>query len=183
MKELTPSEQEKFIEVAKKRSFNEFIVLLFAMETGLRVSELANVKISDVKDQDSFWVRTLKQRHRLAPEREIPISKTLKPWLEKYILNFEAINNEFKNPESFLFLTQNRNPMSVRYMQWIVKQVLLKINRPRHNFHSLRHTFARNLVRKGIRLEVIQALLGHKSLSSTGIYTIPDRDQIFSAIA
>ena len=82
-----------------------------------------------------------------------------------------------------MFLSKKGKRLSRRAMERVVEK---RVNQAgleeNHTIHSLRHTFAMNLRKKGVDTEVIQKLLGHASLASTGIYTQASREELEEAV-
>lgn len=194
MKELDPKEQIHFLRAVKKLPASEGMILLFAFETGVRLSEALEVRVDQVRGRNSVWIVTRKRREEY--HREIPISSRLQKYLKVYLKYFAQESDPKKNPEGHLFFSKKKTPFSPRYVQHFTLKLMnsLGFNHPEkrkdgslrskgRNFHSLRHTFGRNLVRRGVPLQTIQYLMGHRYISSTGIYLGPSREEIFKAVA
>lgn len=134
--------------------------LLYA--TGVRVSELVNIKISDVDMHN----RTIRVFGKGRKERIVIFSKTCQSTLVDYF------NNQKEHRSIYLFENSRGEKLTSRGVQYILKEVE---NKARLSLglhpHLLRHTFATHLLEGGADLRVIQELLGHESLSTTQIYT------------
>jgi len=146
--------------------------LLYA--TGLRVSELVNLKLREV-NLDAGYLMTIGKGSK---ERLVPIGESactrVKVYLEgiRYRLDPHGRNH-------FLFLSRLGRPMS-RQAFWniIKKRSLLAEIRKNISPHTLRHSFATHLLENGADLRSVQIMLGHADLSSTQIYTHVTRERL-----
>ena len=141
------------------------LILELLYGTGIRLSELINLKINDFnikKDQ----IKVLGKRNK---ERIIPVNKNIKLQIDKYL---KLRQNQNDNRCEFLITTSKFQKSYPMLIYRIVKENLLKIiNSEKYNPHLLRHTFATHLVNKGANINAIKDLLGHSSLAATQIYT------------
>ena len=132
---------------------------------GLRVSELVNLKVQDLNFQDKTgWVR----RGKGAKDRVFAISETLSKDLEEYI-----------KERNHTYIFSKDDPLTTRNIQKIIKGMRERasINK-KITPHTLRHSFATHLLEQGNDIRLIQAMLGHASLSTTQVYTHISTDQI-----
>jgi site-specific recombinase XerD len=137
--------------------------LLYA--TGIRCSELVNIKIKDINfAQKTILIQGKGRQERIALFGNKALNK-----MQAYIHQERA---EIKSLEEPLFLNNRDGKLSTRAIQRTIKifRQFLKISRP-ITPHKIRHTFATHLLNQGVDLRVVQELLGHKSLSSTEKYT------------
>jgi integrase/recombinase XerD len=139
--------------------------LLYA--TGLRVSELVNLKLSELSLTEGL-VRVMGKGSK---ERIVPLGEVARDWVERY---FKRGRNELLagRVSDAVFVTQRGEGMS-RQMFWVlVKRYALRagIQAPLSP-HGLRHAFATHLLNHGADLRVVQMLLGHADISTTQIYT------------
>lgn len=141
------------------------IELLYA--TGLRVSELVNVRLADLH-LDEHYVTCIGKGSK---ERLIPIGEQATEWIRKY--STRARRELLKGRASpRLFLNVRGGSLSRVGFWKILKQHALKANLPRSiSPHVLRHSFATHLLERGADLRAIQLMLGHADLSTTQIYT------------
>jgi integrase/recombinase XerC len=156
---------------------------LFMLETGLRVGELVQLRISDVSFQTQP-VKTLIVRPEIAKmhlERQIPVSGSLSKTIAD--LTAELWHPHCQDPTTFCFYrTDPTTHLTTRSVETIIRTAALAaIGRPIHP-HMLRHTFASNLMRVA-SARIVQELLGHADLRSTQIYTHPNGDDLAAAIA
>ena len=141
-------------------------ILELMYSSGLRVSEVSNLSIKDVKDNKS--IKVLGKGNK---ERVLPITSRAYDVIKKYIEHSRTIFVNEKS-DSFLFLGVRGGQLSDREIRRIVK---LRVG----TFpHSLRHTFATHLLDGGADLRIVQELLGHNDPSTTQIYTHVSKKQM-----
>ncbi|MDD2732491.1 MAG: site-specific tyrosine recombinase XerD [Desulfuromonadaceae bacterium] len=146
--------------------------LLYA--TGLRVSELVNLKLREV-NLDSGYLMTIGKGNK---ERLVPIGDSAKIHVAAY-LAAERCKLDPLRQNKFFFLSRLGGPMS-RQAFWniIKKRALLAAIRKNISPHTLRHSFATHLLENGADLRSVQIMLGHADLSSTQIYTHVTRERL-----
>jgi len=139
--------------------------LLYA--TGLRVSELVNLKLQNIDLNDNI-VRTF---GKASKERVIPLGEYASEYLYKYISEYRgSLIKQYNN--EYLFLNNHGNKMTRQGFFKIIKLIaknkgIDKTLSP----HTLRHSFASHMLKYGADLRTIQELLGHSDISTTQIYT------------
>lgn len=142
-------------------SYRDKAILELLYASGLRVSELVNLKISDV----DFENRVLRVKGKGGKERVVPFGSYALKAIKNYL-------QERKDNSPYLFVSKFNKKLSNRQIQKIVKKYLSKIpNPPATNPHTFRHSFATHLLDRGADLRAVQELLGHSSLETTQIYT------------
>lgn len=143
------------------------LIISFLYSTGLRVSELVNLKVGDLNLQDNTgWVR----RGKGSKDRVFTFSDQIKKDVVSYL------NDMPKNKE---YLFSKEKPLTTRNIQKIIKKTKerARINK-KVTPHTLRHSFATHLLENGTDIRIIQALLGHSSLSTTQVYTHISSEQL-----
>lgn len=142
------------------------IEMLFSC--GLRVSELVNLKISNLYLDEGF----IKVEGKGSKQRLVPISEKAIHEIELYTLERNLIST---SPEyqDFLFISKRRKKPLTRVMVFLMlKELVAKAGIPKAvSPHTLRHSFATSLLEGGANLRAIQAMLGHESIATTQIYT------------
>ncbi|OQX81205.1 MAG: site-specific tyrosine recombinase XerD [Candidatus Omnitrophica bacterium 4484_70.1] len=135
--------------------------------TGLRVSEVANLRIKDVNIEVGF----LRCRGKGSKERIVPLGKIATKFIEKYL--YEARSKLLKGKESeFLFLAQGGHPLTRQAIWKMIKKMVKKARiKKKVAPHTLRHSFATHLLEKGADLRSVQEMLGHATITTTQIYT------------
>ena len=142
------------------------IVLLF-YTAGLRLAELANLKIGDI----SADYRTIRILGKGEKERIVPLIGRMGEILKKYFSQFSS-QNICIGQKKALILSKKGEPISERTIQRIVDRKLKGAGiQGKTSPHTLRHTFATHLLNEGADLREIQELLGHSSLKATQVYT------------
>ena len=141
------------------------LILELLYSTGIRVSELVNIKLSDI-DFNNNRIYILGKGNK---ERYVLYGKVCNDLLNEYLLNSRSKLN--KNSE-FLLLNKFGNKITDRAIRMIIDDIVkkssLKLN---ISPHTLRHTFATHLLNEGADLKIVQELLGHENIATTGIYT------------
>lgn len=141
------------------------IVSLF-YATGMRRSELINLKISDV-DFSAHNIKVLGKRNK---ERIIPLIFWVEEGLKKYLEARENYGVDKNNP--FLLLTNKGDKLYETFVYRIINDYFSKVShKTKTSPHMLRHTFATHLLNNGADLNAVKELLGHASLASTQVYT------------
>jgi len=138
---------------------NKLIIELFYV-TGIRLSELINIKISDV-DFSNQSIKVLGKRKK---ERIIPLSSSMINSLDNFI------KNNHKN--HFLFTSLDGVKLYTKLVYRVVNKYIAKISSVnKKSPHILRHTFATHMLNNGADINAIKELLGHANLSATQVYT------------
>lgn len=136
-------------------------ILMTIYSCGLRLSELLNLKITDIRSADKLLrinkIKVNKDRVVLLPDRLLEV-------LREYYRQ--------DKPSAYLFEGANGSRYSERSVQLVLKKALAKgkINTP-GSVHTLRHSYATHLIQSGVGIRIVQKLLGHESIKTTQIYT------------
>ncbi len=140
--------------------------------SGVRVSELINIKISEIFWDDEF-IRIIGKGDK---QRLVPISGVALKHIKIYLNRVRIHVPIKKGYEDFLFLNRRGKSLSRVMIFSIVKQLANKAELNKNiSPHTFRHSFATHLIEGGANLRAIQDLLGHESISTTEIYTHLDR--------
>lgn len=142
------------------------LILELLYGTGIRLSELINLKAADI----NFRSQTIKVLGKRNKERVIPFSKSL----GLLIASYQTLKNNTisTNEGDYLLVTDNGDPCYPMLIYRTVKKYLnLFTTIEKRSPHVLRHTFATHLLNKGAELNAVKDLLGHTSLAATQVYT------------
>ncbi len=142
--------------------------------TGLRVSELINLKQSQINFNQGV-LRIIGKGDR---ERLIPLGEESQRWLKNFI-DGPRMEILLERQTDYLFPTRRGDRMTRQAFWHIIKRYAAKSGiRKKMSPHSLRHAFATHLLNRGADLRVVQLLLGHSDLSTTQIYTHVARERL-----
>lgn len=174
---LTLQEVEKLMKAPKLTDplgirDRAMIELLYA--TGLRVSELVNVKIVDVNLEAAF-VRSIGKGSK---ERIVPLGGKALEWIGKYL---ERVRIKVKKGKEspYLFLTDRGSKMTRQEFWHRLKKHATEVRiKKKISPHTLRHSFATHMLSNGADLRLVQEMLGHADISTTQIYTHVDSDRL-----
>jgi site-specific recombinase XerD len=153
-------------------------ILEMLYSSGLRVSELCNLKINNIQ----FDLNLIRFFGKGNKERMIPLTYYARRWLERYLTQSRRILSERSTKGSnFVFLSNNGLPLTRAAIWQSVKKYIDKAGIPKKiSPHTFRHSFATHLIDGGANLVEVQALLGHADISTTEIYTHLSREFIES---
>lgn len=137
--------------------------------TGIRVSECKDLKLEHV--DLNFGI--LLARGKGNRERYVPFGEYAKIAIEEYLKETRTVlMTKYQKDHDYLFVSQYGDPISVSGIQYVLENLIKQtsLTSSMHP-HKLRHSFATHLLNNGADMRTVQELLGHKSLSSTQIYT------------
>ncbi len=147
-----------------------YLLIILLYSTGIRVSELVNLKLSDV----NFSAQEIIVLGKGNKERIVPINQ--------YVI--DALNDyrSAHNIDNYIFINNKQQKLTTRGVRYIMDEIVRKssINQ-KVSPHTLRHSFATELLNAGMDIRLVQELLGHESLASTQVYTHLSKAKIKSA--
>ena len=160
-------------DIRKPIGQRNLLIIRMLYATGLRVSELVNIKLKDININD----RTIKVLGKGSKERIVVFGNNTYDDLMRY-LNDGRYKMDTKDSE-YLFLNKDGNRLSDRYVRVIIDDIIKKASLSISvSPHMLRHTFATNMLNNGADLVSVKDLLGHESLDTTSIYTHVSNEKI-----
>jgi integrase/recombinase XerD len=150
-------------------------ILEFLYGCGLRVSEMTNLKISDVRYNDGF-ISVIGKGNK---QRLVPVGEGALRQLQVYIQQIRSHIVIQNGHEDYIFLTRRGKKISRVMVFYIIKNLAEKAGiRKTISPHTFRHSFATHLIEGGADLRAVQEMLGHSSITTTEIYTHLDRDYL-----
>lgn len=148
----------------------ERLIIEMFYHTGMRLSELVELKISDI-NRSELTLKVLGKRNK---ERIIPYSKELDETLSQFLAYRKSGGN-------ILFLLESGKKVYSKFVYRVVNKYLNNVTTlDKKSPHVLRHTFATHMLNNGAELNAIKELLGHVNLSATEVYTHNSLDKIKS---
>lgn len=147
---------------------------------GLRVSELVNLKLANIYDQEEALLITGKGDK----QRWVPINPKALQMVENYILTIRSQITPQPGEEKYLFLSRRGRHLTRAFIFKFLKEAVQRAGIQKTiSPHSLRHSFATELVQNGADLRAVQEMLGHASIRTTEIYTHLSRQYLRDTIA
>ncbi len=187
-KYLSLDDSKKLLDVTVNDESDEnkerdFAIITLFLNCGLRLSELIGINVQDI----DFNENRLTVIGKGNKERTIYLNKACIEAIKEYIKfrPTEGIKNDSKASNKALFLSKRRERISNRSVQYIVEKELRKagLDTSKYSTHKLRHTAATLMYQYGqVDIRALQELLGHKSISTTEIYTHVSSEQVRDAI-
>lgn len=173
---LTIEQVDKLLDVKLNSplDYRNKAMLELIYATGVRISELINLTISNVLFEEDL-IRVVGKGNK---ERIIPVGEIAMHFLKIYIEDYR--NSLLKNKHSeYLFLNNFGNKITRQgFFKIIKKECALKGIKEDISPHTLRHSFASHMINNGADLRIVQELLGHSDISTTQIYTHLTNDKI-----
>ncbi len=167
------------IDHSKKEGIRNRAIIEVLYACGLRVSELTNLKLSNVY-LDVGYVKVIGKGNK---ERIIPIGEEAIKHLQFYLQDRRQMNTIKSESEDIVFLNRRGAQLSRNMIFMIVKELAKKAGiKVKVSPHTFRHSFATHLIEGGANLRVVQDLLGHRSIITTEIYTHLDMNYLKETI-
>ena len=186
-KYLTLDESKKLLDVTitqnpdDENAIRDYAIITLFLNCGIRLSELVGINMKDIILSEC----KLNVIGKGNKERTIYLNKACMEAIQNYINNARPKENIHYASKDALFLSNRRERISNRTVQYIVKKELQKagLDTTKYSVHKLRHTAATLMYQYGnTDIRALQELLGHKSISTTEIYTHVDNLQVRNAV-
>lgn len=176
---LSLEQSQKLLETISNSSskFKErdYCIVLFFLNCGMRLSELVNINLRDINDDN-----ILKLKGKGNKERIIYLNNSCVSALNRYL---EIRPKSGLTDKNALFISRQNNRMSPQTVQLLVNKYLQKSGMFGLSVHKLRHTAATLMYQHGkVDIRILKDILGHESLSTTEIYTHTANEQIQKAL-
>lgn len=167
------------IDLSSKQGERNRAILETLYSCGLRVTELINLKISNINFKEGY----LKVIGKGDKERLTPIGSNALKYILIYVNEVRIHQKISKNQEDFVFLNNRGSKLSRVMIFTLIKKIVDKVGiKKKVSPHTFRHSFATHLIEGGADLRAVQEMLGHESITTTEIYTHLDRDYLRSNI-
>jgi len=163
----TEEETQRFLDICQETEPFWYPFFLCATTTGMRLGELRALRWKDFHfDSNVILVQRSVWRHhegttKSGKERQIPLHPTLR----------ETLATRRGRPKDFVFRTRQGKPLTRNSMRKPFRRIQQGAGLQQIRFHDLRHSFASQLVMKGVPIRVVQELLGHSTIQMTEIYS------------
>jgi integrase/recombinase XerD len=167
------------IDLSNKQGERNRAILETLYSCGLRVTELINLKISNINFKEGY-VKVIGKGDK---ERLTPIGSNALKYISIYVNEVRIHQKISKNHEDFVFLNNRGSKLSRVMIFTLIKRIVDKVGiKKKVSPHTFRHSFATHLIEGGADLRAVQEMLGHESITTTEIYTHLDRDYLRSNI-
>lgn len=152
---FTKLEYRALRDLAKEDS-RTYALVEILLQTGMKIGELANLRIEDINDS-TIHIRN----YGKTPGRDVPLNKAAKKAIDEYL------KNRPKSKDNRLFITRTGKPLLIRNIRQIISRCFREIGIKEATVNDLRNTFIAHQLKQGASIEYIARLVGHKRLSST----------------
>jgi len=139
-----------------KEDARTYALVEILLQTGVKIGELAALRLDDVKE-DKIHIR----EYGKTPPRDIPLNKAVKKAIDEYE------KSRAKSQDNHLFITRTGHPLLIRNIRQIISRCFREIGIEKATVNDLRNTFIAHQLRNGASIEYIARLVGHRRLSST----------------
>lgn len=158
---------------AARNDARMFAVIELLLQTGIRIGELANLRLSDIL-KDALHIAPF-EKHE---ERNVPLNKSAQEALNKYL------NVRPKVTDNHVFVTKSGKPFLIRNIRTAVERYFRLAEIKGAKVNDLRHTFVAHHLKHGVSLVMLSKVLGHKRISTTERYLqyVPDRGKETSTL-
>jgi integrase/recombinase XerD len=163
------------INLSKPEGERNRAILETLYSCGLRVSELTDLRLSDLFFEEGF----IKVTGKGSKSRFVPIAETTQNYIQLYIDFIRSHQDIQKGHEDTLFLNRRGQKLTRAMIFTIIRQLAAAVGlRKKISPHTFRHSFATHLLENGADLRAIQQMLGHESITTTEIYVHMDRSHL-----
>lgn len=154
------------IDISTKIGLRNRLLVEMFYATGCRVSEMINIKVSDInKSNNSIRIMGKGKKMRI-----VYFGEYARDYLDRYLPLIDT---------DYLFTQESGDKLSIHDVEYIISDLVKNLALKTHvTPHTLRHTFATHLLNNGADIKTVQELLGHSSLNTTGIYTHVSNERI-----
>ncbi len=167
------------VDLSKKEGHRNRAIIETLYSCGLRVSELINLRFSDLFFEEGF-VRVIGKGNK---ERLVPVSQQVQKEIDLYNYHIRKHQEITKGHENIVFLNRRGSQLTRVMIFTIIKELAKTIGLKKTiSPHTFRHSFATHLIEGGANLRAIQDMLGHESITTTEIYTHLDQRFLREAI-
>lgn len=171
-------------ELYKMNNPRNTAIVFLMLHAGLRVSEVVNLKTSDIQISDRKGLVVVRNS-KLNKYREVPLNKEVRNALVEYI-HFNEIDMK---KDGYLFISQKGGPLTERAVQHFIKELKKRSEIEDLSPHVLRHTFAHELLKRpGVTIDMVAMLMGHMTkeglpnIKTTMQYTTPSAGELEKAV-
>lgn len=163
------------IELGKPEGHRNRAIIEVLYSSGLRVSELTDLKIGNIY-MDIGFLRVVGKGNK---QRLVPIGKDALKYLKLYLDEIRRHQTPAKGHEEFVFLNRRGKKLTRVMIFIMIKNLAQEVGIAKNiSPHTFRHSFATHLIEGGADLRAVQEMLGHESITTTEIYTHLDRDYL-----
>ena len=167
------------IDLSKKHGQRNKAIIETLYSCGLRVTELINLKISNINFKEEY-IKVIGKGNK---ERLTPIGSNALKYIQIYVNEVRIHQKINKGHEDIVFLNNRGSTLSRVMIFTLIKNTLEKCGiKKKVSPHTFRHSFATHLIEGGADLRAVQEMLGHESITTTEIYTHLDKDYLRSNI-
>jgi len=167
--------------VRKRESKRDLAIIQTLLGTGLRISELAALKVSDLEiSERKGWLYVRKGKASKA--RDIPLDNKTRQVFSSYLQERPEDGTDLPAGEAGRLFSGQRGPLSEAGINYLVTKYAYQARLEDCTPHTLRHTFGKTLVDAGVPLDQVATLMGHESLDTTKVYTRPSKTGLERAV-
>ncbi len=169
----------KNIDLGHPQGYRNRAILETLYGSGLRVSELVNMNLSNLLFKESL-IRVIGKGNK---QRLVPMGNISKKYLEIYINEIRVVQKIHLENQDIVFLNRNGKRLSRQMIFTLINSLTIKSNiKKKIGPHTFRHSFATHLLENGADLRTIQILMGHESITTTEVYTHLNTSHLKSVI-